>query len=431
MSKTTFQALLYLAAVFLLGHSVHAQPSGAPNPRALNLSRIVEEIRANNPILLQRRMQTEALRTVGRQASALPDPQFMVTAMPEPIYTAKGFQRSQFRLEQPIPFPGKLGLMGRIADLGGDAAAVRTAAAEDDLILEGKQAYIELYRVQRQKDLIDEFQHRLRDFEAIARTRYEVGEGSQQAILKAQLERGMLATRDLTLDRARIAAREQLARLLNRDVDTTEVSDLPAPSGEYGRLDPEELISMALDERPEARALVIDADRADARIDLADRQFYPDFGLNLTYFDLAPTDMPPGADGKNALAVGFSVKIPLHRDRLHAGKEEARVMRNSVDAELEALTVTIRTRIRALTGTLVEDDQQLSVYRDVLIPQAETSLAATVSAYTTGRTDFLNLLDAERMLFELRAQLEETTAAYLRNVAMLERAVGVDFLQSP
>ena len=60
-----------------------------------------------------------------------------------------------------------------------------------------------------------------------------------------------------------------------------------------------------------------------------------------------------------------------------------------------------------------------------LSPQAETTLQATLSAYTTDRTDFLDLLDAERMLFSLETGYEDTFARYLKITAALERALGV------
>jgi len=64
----------------------------------------------------------------------------------------------------------------------------------------------------------------------------------------------------------------------------------------------------------------------------------------------------------------------------------------------------------------------------VLILQAEIMLEATLSAYNTGRTGFIDLLDAERTLFGLRLDAVETAAAYWQTVAALERALGVTSL---
>ena len=67
----------------------------------------------------------------------------------------------------------------------------------------------------------------------------------------------------------------------------------------------------------------------------------------------------------------------------------------------------------------------MDLYREALIPQAETTLGATLSAYTTGRTDFLNLLDSERVLYTIETGYEDTFARYLKSIAMLERVLGI------
>ena len=72
--------------------------------------------------------------------------------------------------------------------------------------------------------------------------------------------------------------------------------------------------------------------------------------------------------------------------------------------------------------------RRLDLFDRALIPQAETTLEATLSAYTTGRTDFLDLLDAERTLFNLRLDQTETYTRYLKTTAALERTLGVLWL---
>lgn len=68
----------------------------------------------------------------------------------------------------------------------------------------------------------------------------------------------------------------------------------------------------------------------------------------------------------------------------------------------------------------------MELYKNVLIPQAETTLEATLSAYTTGGTDFLNLLDAERMLFMVHTGYEDIYTRQLKTIAMLEQVLGID-----
>ncbi len=393
--------------------------------RILQLDQIIEAIQVSNPDIHASKLASDALTTRGVQVSSLPDPMIMLNVQPFPVYTARGTQRSQFRVEQAVPFPGKLGLKGEIADLGAVIGAYGTDVLEDDLILQAKFAYYEIYRLQRHELLIHEFQSKLQDFESVAATQYEVGRGMQQSILKAQLERNTLSQRLLDLAWQRKSAAETLAKLINRPVSLSTPTTIEITAPELPELDERVLLSMALKYRPEYNAFDTSAERADVSIDLAKKMYYPDFAFNISYFDVAESDIPSNADGKNALALGVSVKVPLQRGRLKARLQEARLNRNQVDAGIESLVYSFRTRIADIISRVREDVRQLELYEEALIPQAETTLAATLSAYTTGRTDFLNLLDSERVLFMIHTGYEDVFARYLKTIATLEREVGV------
>jgi len=405
-----------------------SQQSGSPDTlRVVSLQELLETVRVENPSLQASRIQVQALGQRRRQVSALPDPTVMFTYQPFPVVTARGTQRTQFRIEQKIPFPGKLGLKGEIADLTALVAGYQTDAFGQDLELQVKQAYYDLYRIHQQMGLIRSFQDKLRDFETVAATQYEVGRGMQQSILKAQVERNTLEKQALDLSRQERTAAETLGRLLNRPVALPETA-VPVDVFAIPTQALDTLVQVALRRRPEAGALETAALRADTGIALARKAFKPDFGVNFTYFDIGAADVPPSADGRNAVALGVAVQVPIQRGRLHAGLEEARLRRRQVDAQQEALETSFRTFIADMLSRLRQENEQLDLYREALIPQAETTLETTLSAYTTGRTDFLNLLDAERMLFMLRMGNEDTMARYLKDTAALERTLGIETL---
>ncbi|GIV57902.1 MAG: RND transporter [Rhodothermaceae bacterium] len=416
----------WLLLVLLAFGAADAAARQADTVRVHDLPALLSVLYDANPGLRAARLQAEAEATRRAQVSALPDPTVMLTYQPFPVLTARGTQRTQLRLEQPIPFPGKLGLRGEVAALGAEVAAHQAEALAQDLAFQAKQAYYELYRLQRQEALLRAFQTRLRDYEEVAATRYAVGEGMQQAILKAQLERNTLDQRLLDLARRRRTALETLGRLLDRPV---VLDTLPRPALPPLPLLPDEaLVQVARRARPEATALDVDAERARAEIDLARRDFLPDFGVSLTYFDIGAADVPPTATGRDALAVGVAVKVPLQRGRRHARLEEARLRQRQVEARLDDLEAAFRTTIADLRSRLERERDQLDLYRDVLLPQAQTTLEATLSAYTTGRTGFLDLLDAERMLFTLQTGYEDAYARYLQAAAALERTLGLPTL---
>jgi outer membrane protein TolC len=74
--------------------------------------------------------------------------------------------------------------------------------------------------------------------------------------------------------------------------------------------------------------------------------------------------------------------------------------------------------------------QQLDTYRTTIIPQAEQSLSASRTAYQTGTTSFLMLIDAYRTLVMLTKDYFMTRMQFEQSVASLERAVGYQSLMA-
>ena len=423
----SFAVLVLAPSAVVYGQVTEQQPADS----LVHLDDLLVEARLNNPSLRAAFLNATALATRRDQVSKLPDPTFGFSWQPYPIYTARGTQRTQFRIEQMFPFPGIQNLRGDIADRGAEAANFQAQASRLDIEFQVKVAYYELFRIQQVLDLVYMFQSTLEDFEESASTQYVVGTGSQQAVLKAQLEKNSLETIKIDLKKSRTSIAETLARLLNRSSSSGFLGNLRAEASLIPTLDQEVLLRTALTMRPELGAVDAEAGKADAQILLAKKRYWPDFGLNITYFDIAASDQLPMGTGTNALAIGAKIKVPLQRGRRGATVEEAKVRRSQIDAIREALESEFRAQIADLVSQIGQEKQQLALFEEVLIPQAEVTLQATLSDYTTGRTDFLNLLDAERMLFSLRTSHENVFVRYLKVTAALERAAGVSSFVEP
>ena len=413
--------LLWIA---VLVPSAVAQPTGSPaadTVRTLRLSALLRDLPDRNPTLAAERFRTDALATRARQVSAWPDPSVGLIVQPFPIETARGAQRTVWRVEQRLPTPGTRSLRAEVATHDTAIAAAETETLAQDLALQVRLAYADLYHAQAHIRVIDAFQQRLRDFEDVVTTRYEVGKGNQPSILKAQIERRRLDLQRDDLRAAEATARTTLADLLDRppaSLRGTAVLDSLAP------LDTAGLVRRALQQRPELTAREEAQRRADRQIALAERAFWPDVSVSATYFDIANRDAPPTADGRDALGIGIGLSVPLSRDRLRAGVEEAEAQRNAADARLQAARSAIRTQVADLTERRARIQARLRLLNETLLPQAHTALDATRSAYSAGRSDFLDLLDAERTLFQLRRDRIALRTARHQTHARLLRAVG-------
>ncbi len=393
--------------------------------RSITLEEVIEQIESANPDLRAARLRADALGRVPDQVSAWPDPSISVGYQPVPMLTAHGAQRSQWTIEQIIPYPGKRGLRASVAGLDARVAEREREALLDDLILQAKEAYYDLYRLDRIEALIGNFEAELRQFEEAVAVRYEVGSGQQQALLKAQLERNQLTQRLHHIEGARRRAAATLARLTN-DPEGPDyyLAAEPTPPNAVD-LEPTRLTELAFAQRPELAALETAAEQADREIDLARLDGYPDVGLRITYFDIAGRDVPATAGGRDALALGATVRIPLQRTRIRASVDEARLRRSRIEAQQEAVRSHYRTQIDELVAAIEHESWSIDEFESILLPQAASMVEAATSAYSTGSASFLDLLDAERTLFSLRSGYIDAVNRLLVASARLERVLGV------
>ncbi|HUF08743.1 MAG TPA: TolC family protein [Rhodothermales bacterium] len=390
---------------------------------AISLEEIVDSVRARNPGLLASRLAAEIHLQREREVS-LPDPSVSFSYLPRPVFTARGSQKWILRGELDLPFPGKIRREKNVASTDATAASFAAAELENQLVFQAKRAYYRLYRIDRQLQLAREFQNRLKDFEEAATSLYEVGLGHQQEILKSQLERSNLDATIAALEADRRTAEKMLARLQNDDRPIRI-----EPEGMVELRDPPEVPSdviadSAMARRPEVALLDALTRSKEAEIALAKRAWLPDLGLHVSYIGIAQEPIPVAADGRDALMVGATVRIPLFGGNINAGVAGAEIERLQLEFDRIAIETDVRTRVDDLTSRIERESEQMKLLSGSLIPQAQTTVEVALSDYTTGRAGFLDLLDAERTLFSFRDRVEETIERYAVAIAELERTVG-------
>ena len=119
--------------------------------------------------------------------------------------------------------------------------------------------------------------------------------------------------------------------------------------------------------------------------------------------------------------------IPLYGRRISSGIREAREILNADIQRLDREMDQVRFDVQEASVRLASLLERTSLYRDNLIPQAEQSLSSSESAYQTNQLDFLDLLDAERVWFQVRLTYRRLLGDVWIALAHLERAIGSKF----
>jgi cobalt-zinc-cadmium efflux system outer membrane protein len=393
----------------------------------------VTQVLGRNPRIAAAEAQARAARLMAPQARALPDPMLGTTAYVSSPETRVGPQDVMGTLSQRFPWFGKRGLKERAALESADALDAQLEAQRLDLVTETRRLYYEIGFLDAWSKVVLADRDTLDHYEVLARTRYASGVGIEQQVIKIQAEITRDDTRLLDIGNRRATLVAAL-NALRDEPQATPIASLTLP--DYGEVVPDRaaLRERALALRPEMTQAESEIARAETGIELARKEYKPDITLGATYTlvgsrgDAAGIAMPPPDNGKDVFAVSASINLPIRRGRLKAGLEEAAEMRRAAGEGKRAVVTSIDRALGELTERVTLTWQQLHLLRNVLGIQAEQSLRSAEAGYASGVLNSLDLLDAERVLLDVRTATERTRADYAIAVARLEGAVGEPLL---
>lgn len=410
-----------------VGASRLSTPSGTA-ASATTLGTLVEELERNNPELQAGRREIDVRLARVAPAGAPPEPTisagYMGGLAGVPFFprgsTANAFR--QFSVTQEIPFPGKLALRSRVAATEASAERWNFEAARRRLIADLKETFFEYAFADRAIGVVRRNQTLLDQMRQIAEAQFSVGKGSQQDILKAQVEISLLLERLTVLEQQRAAFQARINGLLYREPDTPL-----GPVGEYAPVVvPENLDRLRSLER-ERSAAVKSQEQAISRgqqaLALANRELRPDFGITVS--SQKYTGGMPWMYG-----IDFMVKVPIYWRRKQrpmiaeaaASLESARAMRNNTLATEQAQVT--EEFLAATTSQRLAD-----LYRDTILPQARLTLESSLASYQVGRVDFLTLLSNYQIVLTYEVSYEEQAARLRQALARIEPFVNEELVR--
>ena len=399
--------------------------------QAERLTTLIETAITNNPELKSSQARWQMFASKAKQASTLEDPMLMFKLqnmlVREPFVFNKDPQSAKvIGISQQLPFWGKRAIRQEVANF--EAESYKWAIEERKLELARmvKETYYQLWAVDKSMEIVDKNVRILSDFITIAESKYSVGQGVQQDIYKAGLEKSKMLDMQINLQQQRKSLEANVNYLLYRPGNTPvgTVADFTLPQLS---LSAEQLNQTALETRPQLKSLASLTSKGQASHRLAQKEFYPDFNLSLEYMfkDAINTDMitDPGYD---MFTLGITFNLPFQQQKRHAMIAESASETTMATEELNGLKNTISYTINDTLAQLERRRKLVELYKGGIIPQAEQSLESAVISYRVNKVDFLTLLDGRMSLFTYERELYESQAEYMMGLAKLEAAVGIE-----
>jgi outer membrane protein, heavy metal efflux system len=386
-----------------------------------SLSQLLAEASANNSQISAANHEWQAAKQVPRQVTTLPDPMVTVqqfsVGSPKPFagYTNSDFAYIGIGASQELPYPGKLRLRGEVAarasDIKGTEVDLTKAAIADAV----KADYLQLAYLQKTLSILVENLHILDQLIQDATAHYQVGQGMQQDVLRAQVERTKII-RDVTMHPQQTGQiQAHLKGLLHRDQSSADIvtEDLAESPLHIAAA---ELLGMVHDHNPQLQVDASSVRKQDTQLESAKRDGKPDFGLGYQYEN---TDRKY----RDYYMLTFDVRFPRKR-RVNAEIVEAAELlagsKKALDAELQ------QQLAEAQQGyvTATSDTELLKDYREGLIPQSDATYRATLSAYASNRETFTHVLLTFVDVLNLKLEYAQTLVERERALAHLETLTG-------
>ena len=427
----------YLQAVFwcvALGLPLSA-PAAAPelpvqSSRAVQgaaaLDKLVAEAQQNNPEIQAARKEKEAAQYRVAPAGALDDPMLETGFINVPVNSLR-FDREDMTmkmigLSQRLPYPGKRGLRQDVATRDAETVGYGYQETVNRVARDIKTAYFDLGLTIAMTGLVEKNKLTLEQFLRIAEARYGVGQGTQADVLKAQTQLSRMVDELLKLARERPTIEAELNRMLGRGANVT--APLPEPPQlREETLNLESLRETALTQRPQLLALQSMVSRNEKALDLARKDYYPDFDVRLSYGQR--DRMPDGARRSDMVSLTVAFNLPVWRGtKLEPRVAESLALRDQALSLQQAQRNEVDAKLRQQAAAVEQNLKSARLYQTAILPQARLTVESALAAYRVNRVDFLTLLDSQMTVFNYEISLATAVANYNKALAEIHLLTG-------
>ncbi len=408
--------ILLITAVIVPSASVVT--AGAQVEGELTLDQAVDAALRLNPSLRAAMHSVSAAEARVTQAGLLPNPEFLLeTENFGGSGDLDGFDAAETTavISQEILLGGKRRRGRAVTESDQILAGRDLEAARLDVVLHTTAAYFRVVTAQEREALAEELLALAERFAQTVRARVDAGKVSPVEGTRADIEVAQSRVRRTRATRNLKAARVHLAANWGSGAPTFDrtVGELPEP-----KVPPslEELRSQLL-QTPEIVRLEDMIQRQQNVLDFESAFRVPDLTVSLGPRRFSQM-------GQSAWVAGISLPIPIF-DRNQGLRKAAEFELERVRRDAEAVRITIEAELAAGLERLHAAEQETKIMKSQIVPGAEAAFAATEIGYTEGKFGFLDVLDAQRALFESRSLLRDSREEYALTLTELERLVGI------
>jgi cobalt-zinc-cadmium efflux system outer membrane protein len=389
--------------------------------RPTTLSQLLAEAEANNPQISAADHGARAARQMAPQVTALPDPKFtyqqLSVGSPKPFagYTNSDFAYIGVGATQELPYPGKLRARGAVAERDADTKQAEVEVTKTSIADSVKADYLQLAYLQQTLGILRQNESVLDQLIQDATAHYQVGQGMQQDVLQAQVNRTKIV-KEITMHHQLMGqVQAHLKGLLSRDQGSPDIVTEDLIETPLKRTS-DELLAVVRQNNPQIQVDATSIRKQDAQLVSAKREGKPDFEVGYMYQD---TDRKY----RDYYMFSFDVRFP-RKARVNAEIAEATEKRSESQQTLNAHLQKQLAEVQEEYVKATSDEELLKEYREGLIPQSDAGYRTTLSAYSSNREQFTHVLTYFTDVLSLKLEYAQTLVDHETSLAHLETLTG-------
>lgn len=323
-------------------------------------------------------------------------------------------QEITYTLSQLIELGGKRSARKRIGLFQTTLATFESEAVKLDIRNEVTNAFIDVMAAQEYIKLAEEQKRIAQEVHQATSAKVQGGKISSLQEKKADLA---LANATLVLEKARRSlelSKKKLAATWGCSNADFEEVQFPL----YEIQPPEDLsrLMCLLKENIEVSKWNIQIALAENIVLNEKAQRIPDVIVTAGYYNCE--------DDGDGLTLGFALPIPIF-NRNQGNISRARIALNQLYEKQNESMVQLRLDLEAAYDQWMTAYRESQSFKEIILSSAKLAFEAAQEEFNKGKNDYLELLDAQRTLFEVQEQYLDALVDYHQRKSDVERTIGL------
>ena len=380
----------------------------------LTLRDVLQLMLQNNPELASFSKEIVAFEGTKLQASKFRNPDFTVEA--EDVNSSHPAQQrfTTFRISQLIELGGKRRARMEVASRGQELADKSYEVKKLELIARTANTFIDVLAGQERVRVAEET---LQVTQKVVDSAYKRVESGKAPPIEETRSRVALSTANIELEQARrdlASARTQLSLLWGSA--THQFGKVLGDLESTVMIPAFEVLEQHILNNPLAQHGTTNVEHRKAMIELEKSRRIPDVTLGGGVRRYLITD-------DTTAVLNLSIPIPVF-DRNQGNLQEAYQRLNKAKDERMAVDLLLRTELTRAYQAGLAAQNEIKLLHDEVLPGARSAFEVAKRGYELGRFSFLEMLDAQRALFQNRVLYVRALANYQRLVNEIERLIA-------